>query len=110
MLNVDGLSPHCFHSVNEFVQSALLAQSSKVATTKSKKRGLPLLPVPRQTAQHSKTSHTTTAAAASTSSSHNNKDNNSNNNNNVSSSSTNNTTTSNIESKVDDDEECEFVG
>jgi hypothetical protein len=64
MLNVDGLSPHCFHSVNEFVQSALLAQSNK-SISKSKKRVLPLLPVPRQTALHPKTTHTSTTTAAS---------------------------------------------
>ena len=100
MLNVDGLSPHCFHSVNEFVQSALLAQSSKTISSKSKKRGLPLLPVPRQTTQHCKTSHTTTTATTATS----------NNNNACSSSSTNNTATSIVESKVEDEEEYEFVG
>ena len=51
MLNVDGLSPRCFHSVNAFVQDALLAQFSNKAAKSKKRGGPPLMPVPRQLPQ-----------------------------------------------------------
>lgn len=49
LLNVDALSPSCFHEANVFVQGALLAQRNKSTGGRAGGRKRGLLPLPRPT-------------------------------------------------------------